>query len=329
MPFSFRASTLTGRIAAFAALWLIAAGIAVAATPKPIPILLDTDIGSDIDDACALALVIRSPQLDLKAVTTVSGDTHARARLAAKMLWIAGRRSVPVAAGVPGGKLNIDQAPWAAGFRSPELLSEPAVQLMKTEIDREHGRLVIVAIGPLTNIAALLRQYPAEARKIRRIVLMGGSIAQGYYPNSPATAEYNIAADPQASQVVFSSGIPVLEAPLDVTHALQLENPYLDRIFAQPTPLAHALQALYKLWGARAHTARSHGRLAASRSLALHPPPARHPHHRLRHDRPRSRRPSQCSGRSQDRSVPLHPLLRPRRRSVAVSSVSSLLAHRT
>jgi purine nucleosidase len=220
-----------------------------ASSPKPVPIVLDTDIGTDIDDAFALALVLKSPEVDLRAVTTVSGDTQARARLAAKMLWVAGRRNIPVAAGVPGAKLDIAQTRWADGFTSPSLLMISAVELMKREIDQAHGAIVIVAIGPLTNVASLLREYPGEKRKIRRIVLMGGSIARGYYPGSGATAEYNIAADAKASQVVFTAGVPITMAPLDVTARLQLDEAHRQKIFSRGTPIADALHAVYLLWG--------------------------------------------------------------------------------
>ncbi|MFZ0633384.1 MAG: nucleoside hydrolase [Acidobacteriaceae bacterium] len=220
-----------------------------APAPKTVPVLLDTDIGSDIDDAFAVALIVHSPELELRAVTTVSGDTQARARIVAKMLWVDGRRDIPVAAGVPGSKLDIPQASWAANFTSPSLLKEPAVDLMKSTIDREHGRIVLMAIGPLTNVAALLRQYPGEKKKIREIVLMGGSIARGYDPGSAPSPEYNIVQDAPAAQVVFTSGIPILMAPLDVTAQLQLDEAHRQIIFAQGTPLTDALQALYKLWG--------------------------------------------------------------------------------
>lgn len=215
---------------------------------RPIPIVLDTDIGSDIDDAFALALVIASPELDLRAVTTVSGDTQARARLTAKMLWVAGRHEVPVAAGEPGAKLAIEQTRWADGFTSPSLLSETAVDLLKAQIDRAPGKITVVAIGPLTNVAALLKQYPAEAKRIKRIALMGGSIARGYSPGSGPTPEYNIAADAAAAQAVFSAGIPILMAPLDVTAMLQLDKSHLQRLFALHTPMADALHAVYALW---------------------------------------------------------------------------------
>jgi purine nucleosidase len=237
------------RFLASVALFLVASALGALAAQRPTPIVLDTDIGGDIDDAFALALVLHSPELDLRAVTTVSGDTGARARLAAKMLAVAGRTGIPVAAGVPGPPMDSPQTRWADGFSSPDLVPLGAVELMRSAIDRAPGKIVLIAIGPLTNVAALLRQYPQEAHEIRQIVLMGGSILRGYYPGSGPTAEYNIAADAAASQIVFSAGIPILMAPLDVTARLQLDQPNLDRLFALHTPLTDALQALYKLWG--------------------------------------------------------------------------------
>jgi purine nucleosidase len=244
MKWRFRVNLLP-----LAAMFLMVVSVAAAAIPKPVPVVLDTDIGTDIDDAFALALILRSPEINLLAVTTVSGDTQARARLAARMLWVEGRRDIPVAAGVDGAPMPIAQTRWADGFTSPQLLSEPAVDLMKAEIDRGHGEVVIVAIGPLTNVAALLTKYPGEEKKIRRIVLMGRSIAHGYYPNSGPTAEYNIAADAKASRVVFTSGVPIEMAPLDVTWHLQLDAANQGRIYGQGTPLANALRAIDKLWG--------------------------------------------------------------------------------
>lgn len=230
------------------ALLFLAGIFSAVAAQRPTPVVLDTDIGGDIDDAFAVALVLRSPELDLRAVTTVSGDTHARARLAAKMLSVSGRPGIPVAAGIPGSKLDASQTQWADGFTDAALVSQSAIDLMKTEIDRAPRKLVIVAIGPLTNVAALLKKYPEEAARIHQIVLMGGSIKRGYYPNSGPTAEYNIAADAAASKVVFSAGIPILMAPLDVTARTQIEGPNLKRLFALHTPITDALQALYKLW---------------------------------------------------------------------------------
>ncbi len=212
------------------------------------PVVLDTDIGTDIDDAYALAMVIQNKQLDLQAVTTVSGDTQARARIAAKMLAEAGLKNIPVAAGHADERPAFTQAKWAEGFSSPSLVSERAVDLMKDCIEREQGRIVLIAIGPLSNIGELLQRYPDEKTRIHEIVLMGGSIARGYEVGSGPTAEYNIRADAAAARVVFESGVPILMAPLDVTARLQLEKPDREAIFARHTPLTESLHALYLLW---------------------------------------------------------------------------------
>ena len=215
------------------------------------PVILDTDIGTDIDDAFALALVINSPELELLGVTTVAGDTQARARLAAKLLWEAGGtwRKVPVYAGEPGKPQPIDQTRWADGFTSPALHNTGAVDFMNTEINRRPGRVTIVAIGELTNVAALLKSGPSVAKKIKLIALMGGSIARGYAPDSKPEAEWNIKSNPEAAQTVFSSGVPLLMAPLDVTAMLQLDAAGRRRVFTHLTPLTNALTILHHLWG--------------------------------------------------------------------------------
>src|SRR5712692_7035459 len=227
---------------------LLMAARAPAAPPPKTPILFDTDIGTDLDDAFALALILESPELDLRGVTTVSGDTAARARLAAKLLREAGHWDVPVAAGEPGRHLPIEQTRWAEGYSSPQVLQESAVEFLKSQIDRQPGEITFVAIGPLSNLGALLDRDPATARKIKRIVLMGGSIARGYSPGSGPAAEYNIASDPGAAQTVFSSGAPILMVPLDVTAMLELDAAGRHRVFTRLAPLTNALTLLYHLW---------------------------------------------------------------------------------
>jgi inosine-uridine nucleoside N-ribohydrolase len=230
------------------AVLLFFAAMSTAAPPEKILIILDTDIGTDVDDAFALALILHSPELELVGVTTVSGDTQARARLAAKMLWEGGQPDIPVAAGEPGKPLPIEQTRWADGFTSPALRSEKAVDFFKAQIERRPGELTLVPIGPLTNIGALLRQDPAVARKIKRIVMMGGSVAHGYGQDPNPCAEYNIAQNPGAAQVVFSSGVPILMVPLDVTAMLQLDEAARHRVFTHLSPLTNALTLLYHLW---------------------------------------------------------------------------------
>jgi purine nucleosidase len=216
-----------------------------------IPVIVDTDIGTDIDDAFALALILNSPELELLGITTVSGDTQARARLASRLLWEAGGawRKIPVYAGEPGTPQPIDQARWASAFTSPTLHAKGAVDFLRKEINRRPGAITIIAIGELTNVAAVLQSDPSAASKIKRIALMGGSIARGYAPDSKPEPEWNVKSNPRAAQIVFSSRVPILMAPLDVTAMLQLDAAGRRRVFTQLTPITNALTILYYLWG--------------------------------------------------------------------------------
>lgn len=218
------------------------------AVPALVPVLIDTDIGTDIDDAFALALAMRSPEIEILGVTTVSGDTAARARLAARLLWDSGFQFVPVAAGPPGKPLPKDQTRWGDGFSSPQLQTQSAIDLLKSQIRQRAGKITLVAIGPLTNVAALIEQDPADARKLKRIVLMGGAINHGYGKSLTPVPEYNIASDPAAARKVFDSGIPILMAPLDVTAMLDLDAGNRHRVFSHLTTLTNTLTILYHLW---------------------------------------------------------------------------------
>jgi inosine-uridine nucleoside N-ribohydrolase len=236
------------RVALLLILLVVPRAVFGAAGAAKIPILLDTDIGSDIDDAFAVALIVNSPELDLLGVTTVSGDAEARARLAAKMLEDAGRLDVPVVAGATSPPLPIEQCRLAAGFKSPSLLPVAAEDFLESQIQRRPGEITIVAIGPLTNLGALLKKYPDAAQQIKQIVLMGGSIHRGYAEGSKPEPEYNIHMDPAAAQVVFTSGVPIVMAPLDVTAMLKLDAVARHRVFTQLTPVTNDLALLYHLW---------------------------------------------------------------------------------
>jgi purine nucleosidase len=220
------------------------------ATAQPIPILFDTDIGTDIDDAYALALILRSPELELLGVTTVSGDAAARARLAAKLLAIEGGAAarVPVYAGTSTPTQYMKQVDWAAGFTSPALHTDGGVAFMRQQIEARPGALTIIAVGELTNVAALLTSAPGIAGKIKRIALMGGAVRRGGQPGSAPQPEWNIKSNAAAARTVFTSGVPLLVAPLDATADLKLTAEHRVRIFTRGTPLTDALAALDYVW---------------------------------------------------------------------------------
>jgi purine nucleosidase len=214
------------------------------------PVIFDTDIGTDIDDAYALAALMHRKDLELRGVTTVSGDALARARLAAKLLRVAGGAwtQVPVYAGISSATQYMRQVDWALGFTSASLHESGGVEFMRREINARPGKLTIIAVGELTNVAALLEAEPGIAAKIRGISLMGGSSYRGYAAGSKPEPEWNIKSNARAAQIVFSSGVPLRVAPLDSTADLRLMPEMRVQVFARGVPLNDALAALNSIW---------------------------------------------------------------------------------
>ncbi len=221
---------------------------AVMPAQKPIPIIFDTDIGDDIDDALALALALQSPELDIRAVTTVIDDTSTRARLVWKELGLYGRQDIAVGIGASEplmGSSRPTHAPQFSVLTSADTLPpnvhERAAQLIVETLMRSPEKLTLVPVGPLTNIALALKLEPRIKGKIERIVLMGGAF-QMFYP------EYNIVRDSTAAQIVFSSGVPVTAVGLDVTTKCKLQGSDLEKLRAARNPASQFLVELIELW---------------------------------------------------------------------------------
>jgi inosine-uridine nucleoside N-ribohydrolase len=215
-----------------------------------VPVILDTDIGDDIDDALALALVLSSPELELCGVTTVAGDAHTRALIVCRFLHAAGRGEVPVAAGSPARAIPDFSGQMQYGLRPaakrPE--RETAVEFLYKQLQARPGELTILAVGPLTNVAELLHRHPDCKPWIKRVVLMGGAVRVGYEDKPPPVAEWNIKSDVKAARTVFASGAPLVVAPLDATASLRLEGKPLRTLLGARTELTDQLHALYDLW---------------------------------------------------------------------------------
>ncbi|MEQ8785441.1 MAG: nucleoside hydrolase [Pirellulaceae bacterium] len=236
--------------AAVLALLVLATGSFAAEPSKRIPILLDTDIAADVDDAFALALLLTSPEFDLRGVTTVAGDARVKAMLACRFLDAVGRPGVPVAAGESTTSAK-NEGMYQYGLRaSPKRpVKEGAVEFLHEQLQADPGEITLIAVGPLTNVAALLEKHPESAKSIKRIVLMGGAICVGYNGQAPAEPEWNIKSDVAAARRVFTSGVPLVVAPLDATVSVKLTAPRRKKLFAADSLLCKHLQGLYELWG--------------------------------------------------------------------------------
>lgn len=218
---------------------------------KPISIILDTDIGDDVDDALALAIALNSPEIDLRGVTTVFRDAPRRALLTQQILWFF-NRNVPVHAGcskpllqswenLPGGA-NIGRQFEAldASLQYEETRHAVDFIIETAQHFSEENPLTICPIGPLTNIALLLAKAPEIIARIR-IVLMGGWWSA---PN----AEWNIKCDPEAGAMVFNSGANITMVGIDVTRQCVLSDAQVEQFQEAGTPRAQFLYDLIKLW---------------------------------------------------------------------------------
>jgi len=198
----------------------------------PLPLIIDSDPG--LDDALAIGLACASPEVKLLAVTTVGGnaDVTRCTENALRLLHAYGRDDVPVAEGAAGAMLGdivrATEVHGVSGVGNTVLAPSPsqarpegAIALMAQLLADSPEPVAIAPIGPLTNIALLLRVYPHLAPKIAHICLMGGSIGEG---NTTASAEFNIVADPEAADAVFRSGVPITMIGLDVTHQALLDR---------------------------------------------------------------------------------------------------------
>jgi len=217
-------------------------------------VILDTDIGDDIDDAFALALVLSSPEFDLLGVSTAWGNTQLRARIVDRLFCETGKEDIPIFAGIDTtSTISMDHARWAEAMPPRPTPFSSSIDFILEQIRRYPNQITLLAIAPLTNVGALIARDPGTFRNLKRVVIMGGSIYRGYNdlgytPDHGPDPEYNIASDIAAARRLFASGVPLFVMPLDSTQ-LKLDEVKRELIFRQSTPLTDALTLLYHQWG--------------------------------------------------------------------------------
>src|SRR5262245_4752676 len=249
-------------------------------------IILDTDLGSDVDDALCLALALPTPVHRLRSVPHVTRDTRLRARISRRLLDLAGRPDVPVFAGLAAPRSGaLDRFVWFGnegdGILDPAAADdgvvpeEPATTAMARLLRAERD-VELVAIGPLTNLAAVLETHPDVLPHIRRLTLMGGHLRPariGDHTFAPGI-DSNLCADPASSRLVLSAGLPLRLVPIEVTLQAWLETADVARLAATGHPLLAALARAVRRWtpmmqgGYRAKGAS----LAATNAAFLHDP---------------------------------------------------------
>lgn len=210
-------------------------------------IILDTDIGSDVDDALALALILGSPEAELLGVTTVYGDTLLRGRLAKRFGQLAGHDiPVHVGAGLPRSGREV----WWPGhegslhdaLENETVEPEDAVSYLVRQVSEHPGGVDVVAIGPLTNIAAAIEADPSFEMNVGHLWIMGGAFGTG-------ELEHNFRSDDQAAKIVFDSQLNITVTGLEVTRKVEMRRDQL-ALIAAAGPLGEALDADIRQWWA-------------------------------------------------------------------------------
>ena len=218
------------------------------------PVILDVDTG--IDDSLALMLAITHPELDVRAVTCVGGNVAVDQVVVntLRTLDLVDAPTVPVARGMsdpiigtPAGASHFHGLDGLADISLPlsarTVDPRSAIRLLRELLDESTGDITVIALAPLTNLAMLIRLYPESARKIKRIVWMGGAAQVG---NVTPVAEYNAWQDPEAAHIVLSSAIPVTVYPLEPFYTVAVRSGDIDRLEAHDHPRARVLSALLK-----------------------------------------------------------------------------------
>lgn len=220
---------------------------------SPQLVIFDTDIGDDIDDAFALGLALQSPEVKLLGITTAWGNTALRANMVDRFLAQTRHPGIPVFQGIErhkSGEGAFSQSAWAK--RAEVRPHEDAVEFMLKTIREHPGQITLISVAPLTNLGAAIDRDAETFRKLKRIVIMGGSVHRGYddlglKPYRKPTAEYNIAMDIPSAQKVFTVGVPLYVMPLDSTQ-IKLDEVRRQAIFTRSTDLTDTLTLLYQQW---------------------------------------------------------------------------------
>ncbi len=217
----------------------------------PIPVILDTDIGDDIDDTWALVLALKSPELDVRLVVTDFGNTEHRAKLVARVLELAGRTDIPIGVGVKESDEESPQADWVRGFdlaRYPGRILKDGVQALVETAMAAKEPMTLVAIGPPPNLKAALEREPRIAGKLR-LSGMYGSLHRGYDGKPRPEPEWNVKARPAAARALLAAPwADAILTPLDTCGRVQLTGERYARVRASKDPLVRGLMDAYAAW---------------------------------------------------------------------------------
>ena len=217
---------------------------------EKLPVIFDTDICDDIDDTWALAVLVQSPEFDIKLITTAVGNTESKAKTVAKFLQTVGRTDIPIGIGVQQHKGSHRQDAWAKDYdlgSYPGKIYKDGVQALIDTIMKSRQPIKLIATGPLPNIAAALQREPKIAQKAE-FVGMHGSIRRGYEGRPEPSAEYNVVRFVKEAQKVFTAPWDMTITPLDTCGIVHLTGQKYQKVLKRDSILTRALMENYRAW---------------------------------------------------------------------------------
>jgi inosine-uridine nucleoside N-ribohydrolase len=211
---------------------------------RSIPVILDTDIGGDIDDAWALSFLLACPELDVKLVVSDSHDTCEKARIISEFLKSAGRVDIPIGVGVKGAVGIGSQETWISSYSGK--VHRDGVQALIDTIMNSPEPVTLLAIGPVPNLELALEREPRIVEKARLIV-MGGCIGK-QEQGDRGFPEYNVRKNAKAAQKAYSAAWDVTMTPIDTVGKIRLEGEYYAQVRDARNPMARMLMEQYHDW---------------------------------------------------------------------------------
>lgn len=239
-----------------------------------IPVLFDTDIGSDIDDAVCLSYLLRQPRCELLGITTVTGEPQSRAALADAVCRAAGREDIPIHSGTVNPLLvsplqtKCPQASVLPRFphRAPETFpTNTAVEFLREQIHARPGEITLLATGPMTNLGILFALDPEIPKKLKRLVLMCGAFFNGLTIPCPMHNEWNALLDPHAAAIVYRTAVADhLSVGINVTMHCKIPSGECVQKFQKIGGPLSVVSAATEVWGSQHETVTFHDPLTGA-----------------------------------------------------------------
>lgn len=212
-------------------------------------VILDCDLGDDIDDAYALGLLIASPEIDILGVVMDYGNTPKRAQIACRMLYETGRENIPVVIGRKTGDNYSNQFYWGEGFDKVQPVKQSGADFIIEQLKKYPNEVILITVGPVPNMADILDKDPGALKLAKHVYSMFGSFYMGYSSSPIPSAEWNVRADVSSSKKFVSSGAKITYAGLDITTYVILKYELIELLSHRKSPLTDAVVGLYSLWG--------------------------------------------------------------------------------